>query len=394
MARETATPGNDRPRIRQNGRITGKDFVEFSIQLSAYYPDKSYGGEQLYADMLEQAALADRLGFDAVSITEHHLINILLMPAPLQFAVKIASMTTRVKIMTSVVVLPIHDMRILAGEVIVTDIFTNGRLLLGVGRGAFAFEMDRLGVPLAESRARFDESLDVLTALLGGEEVSWNGTFYKFAPLTVMPRPVRPGGPPIMMAVLNPEGIYHCTKRGFHIQTTPLSGNHQLLLDQVASFRRAKEELGDEGKDLTLSLSRVAFAVRDKAEQDRRVQEAHDYYSRFDNVFTGPGIVDSGMIRPLPRSQTIEELADSLLIAPPDELVDRLGPYAEAGIDRVILNVNFGSGQSATLESIALFAEEVMPHFSTNSVVTDRDATVGPDRADSGRRGRIHATNR
>ncbi len=394
MAREAATPGNDQPRIQKYGRITGKDFVEFSIQLSAYYPDKSYGGDQLYADMLEQAVLADRSGFDAVSITEHHLINILLMPAPLQFAVKIASMTNRVKIMTSVVVLPIHDMRILAGEVIVTDIFTNGRLLLGVGRGAFAFEMDRLGVPLAESRERFDESLDVLAALLGGEEVSWSGTYYNFAPLTVMPRPVRPGGPPIMMAVLNPEGIYHCAKRGFHIQTTPLSGNHQLLLDQVAGFRRAKEELGDEGKDLTLSLSRVAFAVRDKAEQDQRVQEAHDYYSRFDNVFTGPGIVDSGMIRPLPRSQTIEELADSLLIAPPDELVDRLGPYAEAGIDRVILNVNFGSGQSATLESIQMFAEEVMLHFSTNSEVSSRDETVGPDRSDSGHPGRIHVTNR
>ena len=186
-----------------------------------------------------------------------------------------------------------------------------------------------------------------------------------------------------MMAVLNPEGIYHCTKRGFHIQTTPLSGNHQLLLDQVASFRRAKGELGVEGKDLTLSLSRVAFAVRDKAEQDRRIQEAHDYYSRFDNVFTGPGIVENGMIRPLPRSQTIEELADSLLIAPPGEVVDRLGPYAEAGIDRVILNVNFGSGQSATLESIQMFAEEVMPHFSMNSAVAGRDETVEPDRADS-----------
>ena len=197
-----------------------------------------------------------------------------------------------------------------------------------------------------------------------------------------------------MMAVLNPEGIYHCAKRGFHIQTTPLSGNHQLLLDQVASFRRGKEELGDKGKDLTLSLSRVAFAVRDDAEQDQRVQEAHDYYSRFDNVFTGPGIVDSGMIRPLPRSQTIDELADSLLIAPPDELIDRLGPYAEAGLDRVILNVNFGSGQSATLESIQIFAEEVMPHFSTNSVGSGRDETVGRDRSDSERADGINATNR
>ena len=85
--------------------------MEFSIQLSADYPDKSYGGDRVYGDMLNQAILADRLGFDAVSITEHHLINCLMMPAPLQFAVKIAAHTERVSILTSIVVLPLHDMR-------------------------------------------------------------------------------------------------------------------------------------------------------------------------------------------------------------------------------------------------------------------------------------------
>ena len=90
--------------------------MDFSIQLSADYPDKSYGGDRVYRDMLDQAMLADRMGFDAVSLTEHHLINILMMPAPLTFAVKIAAHTERVKIMTSVVVLPIHDMRVYAGN--------------------------------------------------------------------------------------------------------------------------------------------------------------------------------------------------------------------------------------------------------------------------------------
>ena len=111
--------------------------------------------------MLDQAVLADRLGFDAVSLTEHHLINVLMMPAPLTFATKIAAHTNRINIMTSVVVLPLHDMRIYAGEVVVADIFTDGRLMLGVGRGAFPYEMERLGVPMKETRERFDESLNV-----------------------------------------------------------------------------------------------------------------------------------------------------------------------------------------------------------------------------------------
>ncbi len=339
--------------------------MEFSVQLSAYYPDKSYGGDRLYRDMLEQAVLADQHGYDAVSVTEHHLINILLMPAPLQFAVKIADATERVKIMTAVVVLPLHDMRILAGEVVAADIFTEGRLMLGVGRGAFGYEMARLGVPLEGSREKFNESLDVLTALLRDEEVSWDGEHYKFEPLTVMPRPTRPGGPPIVMAVMVPEGIYHCTKRGFHIMTTPLAGGHQMMLDQVSAFRRGKEELGARGRELSLSLSRVAFVAKDSADRKAKIEAAYDYYSRFDNVFTGPGIVEHGMIAPLQREQSVEELAESLLICTPAEMVDKLGPYAEAGIDRVILNPNFGAEQAETLETLQCFAEEVLPHFSS-----------------------------
>lgn len=357
-------PRHHQDRIEFSKPVSMDENMDFSIQLSAYYPDKSYGGDRLYRDMLDQAVLADRLGYDALSITEHHLINILLMPAPLLFAVKIAAITERVKIMTSVVVLPLHDMRILAGEVIAADIFTDGRLLFGVGRGAFAFEMERLGVPLAISREKFDESLEVLSALLHEEEVSWDGKYYRFEPLTVMPRPVRPGGPPIVMAVMVPEGIYHCTKRGFHIQTTPLSGDHQHMLAQVEAFRRGKAELGEAGRDLTLSLSRVAFLTKDETDRRAKIEAAYDYYSRFDNVFTGPGSVDKGMIVPLPRKQTVEELADSLLICTSAEMIDKLGPYAEAGIDRVILNVNFGASQAETLDCIQAFAEEVMPHFA------------------------------
>ncbi len=340
--------------------------MKFSIQLSADYPDKTYGGDRVYADMLNQAISADNLGFDAVSITEHHLVNCLMMPAPLQFAVKIAAHTSRINILTSIVVLPLHDMRTYAGEVVVADIFTEGRLMLGVGRGAFRYEMERLGVPMDETRPRFDESLEVLQALLRDEEVSWDGDYYKFDPITIMPRPLTQGGPPMMMAVMNPEGIYQCTRRGFHIQTTPLAGNHQLLEDQVSAFRRAKEDSGEQACDLTLTLSRVAFVTDSPQDKDRKLRAAEAYYSRFDNIFTGPGLVDNGMVRPLPRSQSRDELAESLLICTTSEMIDKLGPYAALGIDRLIINVNFGVDATETLDCIQRFAEDVMPHFTDN----------------------------
>lgn len=337
--------------------------MEFCIQLSADFPDKSYGGDRVYRDMIEQAVLADQLGFESVAITEHHLINCLMMPAPLQFAVKVAAHTRQIKIITAVVVLPLHDMRIFAGEVVVTDIFTEQRLLLGVGRGAYKFEMERLGVPIMETQERFDESLDVLKALLCEEEVSWSGRHYNFEPLTIMPRPVRSGGPPMMIAVVNPANVYSYARKGMHIQTTPLSGDRVLLQRQVENFNHAKSELDEHHNEITLTLSRVAFISNSERDRRRHVETANAYYSRFDNVFTGPGVVDSGMIRPLPRQQTLADLAENILICSPDEMVDRLAPYAELGIDRMVFNINFGVDQKEQLECVQMLGEEVMPHF-------------------------------
>ena len=336
--------------------------MKFCMQLSPYLPDASYGGKRLFDDMMEHAALCDRLGYESVSLTEHHLINILLMPAPLQFAVRIADATEHLKIMIAVSVLPIHDMRVFAGEVVVADILAEGRLLLGVSRGAFPFEMERLGVPIECSRARFDESLAVLMALLSREEVSWQGRYYRFDPLTIMPRPIRQPMP-LMMAAATPESIFQCAKHGFHVQTTPLAGGRRHVLEQINAFHRGKEALGHAGSHLTLSLSRIGLLTRNEAHKQRALQAAHHYYSQFDNVFTGPGIVERGFIAALPREQTIEELGENLLIGSSQEIADKLSLYAENGVDRFVLNPNFGASQSEMLDTIQRFAEEVAPLF-------------------------------
>ncbi len=337
--------------------------MEFNHFLSSYYPDTSYGGARLYGDMIAQAKLADNLGYASVSVPEHHLINILITPAPLMMAVKIAAETRNVKIATSIAVLPVHDMRVYAGELVMADILTEGRLILGVGRGAFPYEMERLGVAIDDTREKFDESLNVLQALLTREEVSWQGKYYNFEALTVMPRPERPIQ--MMMAVMVPEAIYHCTRRGFHIQTTPLQGTREHMLEQVNAFTRGRDELGAAGSHLTLSLLRPGFVVSNEAEKRQKAELAYGYYQRFDNVYVnGPGIVENGAIRPIEPHLSVDELMENLLIGTPQELIDKLSVYAEAGVDETIMNMNLGSPQGEILEGMQRFAEEVMPHFT------------------------------
>ena len=336
--------------------------MDFNHFLSSYLPDPAYGGTRLYRDMVEQAVLAEKLGYRSVSIPEHHLINILLVPSPLQLAVRIASLTKRIGLVTSIAVLPVRDMRVFAGEVVQASMLCEGRLTLGVGRGAFAYELGRLGTPMEKTREKFEESLAVLEALLTREEVSWDGEYYRFDPITIMPRPETEI--PLMLAVMAPPGIEACASRGYKVQTTPLQASHAVLMEQVDAFKRGKAVAEANGKSSRLSLQRGIYLARNAEDARRKLEFAFSYYQRFDNVFTGPGIVDNGRIRPLPRSQSLEELGRSLIICEAAEMIDRLSAYAEAGIDEVIMTSNFGQSQADTLDMMERFSKEVMPHLS------------------------------
>jgi alkanesulfonate monooxygenase SsuD/methylene tetrahydromethanopterin reductase-like flavin-dependent oxidoreductase (luciferase family) len=328
-------------------------------------PNPNVGSKVHFQNMIEQSILAEKLGYKKVSIPEHHLINLLMMPSPLQMAVKIASLTKNISISTSVAVLPLHDMRTYAGEVATADILTDGRLILGVARGAFPWEMKRLGTPIEHSKEKFTESLEVLQKLLSEEEVSFSGKYYNFEALTIMPRPITQPIP-IMIAAMDPNSIKNAALRGFHVQSTVLSGTKELLMERVNAFREGCEELGEKGKLLKLSMQRMMFVAKDEKDAEKKNKLAYEYYKRFDNMFTGPGKVKNGNIIPLPRKQSFEEMKDNLLICPINELIDKLSIYAEAGVDEFIISSSFGQEQNETIESMHKISEEIIPYFKNS----------------------------
>lgn len=336
--------------------------MDFNHFLTSYMPDPKIGSKQHFQNMIDQAILAEKLGYSTISIPEHHLVNVLMMPSPLQMAVKIATLTKRINISTSVTVLPLHDMRTFAGEVATADILTEGRLILGVGRGAFAWEMKRLGTPIEKSKEKFIESLKVLQLLLKNKEVSFHGKYYQFEPITIMPRPIS-DPVPIMIAAMDPNSIKDAASRGFHVQSTVLSGTKELLLERVNAFKEGCLEIGEKGKLLKLSMQRMLYAAKDEKDAKEKNKLAYEYYKRFDNVFTGPGKVKEGEIEPLPRKQSLQELTQNLLICPPSEMIDKLSIYAEAGVDEIIISAGFGQSQNEMTDSMHCISEEVIPYF-------------------------------
>ena len=336
--------------------------MDFNHFLTSYMPDPNIGSKQHFKHMLDQSVLAEKLGYVAVSIPEHHLVNILMMPSPLQMAVKISSLTNKIRLSTSVAVLPIHDMRTFAGEVATADILTEGRLVLGVGRGAFSWELDRLGTPIESSKEKFIESLEVLNSLLSKENYSFKGKYYNFNAITIMPRPIS-DPVPIMIAAMDPSSIRNAAAKGYHVQSTVLSGTKKLLLERVNAFKEGQQDAGENGKLIRLSMQRMAYAAKDENDAKEKNLLAYEYYKRFDNMYSGPGKVNKGLIEPLPRAQTLEEMTENLIICPINEMIDKLSAYAESGVDEMIISAGFGQNQEDMIESMYRISEHIIPHF-------------------------------
>jgi len=339
--------------------------MDFNHFLTSYMPEPTVGSKKHFQNMIDQALLAEKLGYFSVYIPEHHLVNILMMPSPLQLAVKLATLTKKINLVTSVAVLPLHDMRTYAGEVATADILTEGRLILGVARGAFAWEMARLGSPIEYSKEKFIESLEVLESLLTKENFSYEGKYYKFDSITIMPRPI--SNPlPIMIAAMDPTSILNAAAKGYHIQSTVLSGSKKLLLERSNAFKEGKEKAKESGKMMKLSMQRIAYAAKNDQDAKEKNLLAYEYYKRFDNMFTGPGKVDRGLVEPLPRKQTLEELTENLLICTPNQMVDKLEMYEEAGVDEIIISAGFGQSQEDMIDSMHRISEKVIPYFKSD----------------------------
>ena len=113
-----------------------------------------------------------------------------------------------------------------------------------------------MGVSFDSIKAKFEESLQVLEALLSQQNVGWDGEYYHFEPLTVMPRPEE--AIPIALAIMAPAGIEAMAAKGYHIQTTPLGAHHNVLMEQVGAYYRGKATAGPDCRS-RLSLQRGLF---------------------------------------------------------------------------------------------------------------------------------------
>ena len=163
---------------------------------------------EVYEDILKATLLAEELGFDSVWIAEHAFSEHSIISSPHTLLAAIATQTKRVKIGVACTIVPWHHPMRMAQDLATLDIISQGRLIIGVGRGYQKREFDAYGVDMSESRERFVEGIDIAIKAWTQERLAYEGKFYTIPEVMVVPKPIQKPYPPMLMAVTHsPESV-------------------------------------------------------------------------------------------------------------------------------------------------------------------------------------------
>lgn len=133
-----------------------------------------------FKETIELASLSEQMGYDCVTVAEHHNADG-YPPQPLVALAALATRTTRIQLVSNIVILPLYHPVIVAEQAAMVQFISEGRLICGVGLGYVPDDFESLGVPYGERSGRMEESLALLPRLWRETDVSHVGKFFEFA---------------------------------------------------------------------------------------------------------------------------------------------------------------------------------------------------------------------
>ena len=260
--------------------------------------------ERLYAEYLDDVTLAENLGFDSVWLSEHHFAEDGYSPSLLPIAGAIAARTTKIRIGTALLLLPLHNAIRIAEDAATLDILSNGRFDLGIGLGFGVKEFAAYGVSRADRGTLMEEGIQVLQGLWRQKAFSFTGKHYKLSDVELAPRPVQEGGPPIWVGAAAPKAIDRAARFGCGL--VPAHERAQVIFDNA--IRESGREPTDFG---AAQLKFCHVAETDDQAWENSQDHLHYMQTWYDYWFDEAG--DGPKRPPLPPAEKLREQPDRVL---------------------------------------------------------------------------------
>jgi probable F420-dependent oxidoreductase len=328
--------------------------VSMAVGIGVFLP--TFGGRQRRsgAEVATFARRAEELGFDSIWATDHLLHGSVFYRWPwldpilsLTYA---AGVTSRVRLGTSILVMPTRHPVHLAKELSTLQALSGDRTILGVGTGWDDREFEAMGMRKRERGPRTDEALDILRRLLAGERVSYDGRFTRLrdveigppaegrAPVWVaggrqLPHPASPERPVMAPAVLRRIA----GADGWIARPTSLPGQ---IRDDIAEIRVALDDGGPRNEPFTIAHENFLHLVpSDDAEVVEREQRR-------------------AFIEVMGEGRPFEYFQQVYLTGTVDEVFAKLDARIDAGVQYLMLHT-----LEPSIRQLELWAQHVLPHL-------------------------------
>jgi alkanesulfonate monooxygenase SsuD/methylene tetrahydromethanopterin reductase-like flavin-dependent oxidoreductase (luciferase family) len=290
----------------------------------------------------EQAVRAEALGFHSFWLPESHFAGPSSNPTPLLLLAAVATTTQRLKIATTSYLLPVRHPIQVAEEVAVLDCLSNGRVILGVGRGFRSALFTAFDLPVAEKRDRFEAALAVMRDAWEGKPVAIEEGG---AGVILSPLPVQQPHPPIWSAAFGPKALAQAGRLGLPYLASPIEPFDRLVANYAAHREALSTCEGPVPGDVP--VMRSVFAHADAGACDRVRDGLERQISVIARQSRGIGRI---------ATASVDEVA---IVGEPARVADEVARYREAlGITHLIVRTQLpGAEEDEILDSLAHVAE-------------------------------------
>jgi alkanesulfonate monooxygenase SsuD/methylene tetrahydromethanopterin reductase-like flavin-dependent oxidoreductase (luciferase family) len=343
------------------------------------------GGEHTVAEVVQEAQLADELGFDFFGLAEVHFSPVMTMSAPDVVLAYIAARTERINLrFASTPLLAFnHPLRV-AERVAMLDHLSSGRIELGTARSNQAHTIEAFGIDVDETRTQFVDSLDVVLKALSQESFAHEGPVWKIPERSVYPRPVQQPHPPVLASATSLETHTFAGERGIGCMSgNSLPGGWDFVEQCHDLYRSAWRDAAEWGGATNRTFSSLALRAHCAPTNEQAQDEARDaafdaielvmnWYTKLAQQSSNYAYMATFKELDAIRNDlpAIIERAPYISIGNPDFFLERIERLERMGVDEFMLEID-GLGHEKQMQAIELIGREVLPHVnrSQESVV-------------------------
>ena len=318
---------------------------------------------------------AEQYGLDVMWLAELHFDPARsVLSSPMLVAAAIAGRTERMKIGTSVQVLPLNNPLRIAEEGATLDHICQGRFIFGVGRSGVAYTYEAYNIPYSESKERFNECLEIIERAWREPTFSHKGKYYQFDNVSVVPRPYQQPTPEIRVAAQSPDTFPMLGEQGKDMFLAVRHENANMFLSYIDIYQKAWAAAAHPGRG-KVYLRAAGFVAPTDAEAHERYKPTlmHHYRSQAnlleDSAKRLHTPADSPRWKTVDRLRSItyeEAIQGTVLVGSPDTVTRRLKALEqELGLDGIQFEFN-GGGKvlpEHEKEALRLLCQEVKPAF-------------------------------